>query len=174
MKPAILGIDLGRAAGWAVLRQHDGALLDCGAWDLSIRVGEGAGMPLLRLRRWVREVVAARDVLVVGFEMPKGHGVSFRRGGVVVSKESTKAAHLWGMMAGAVLSELEDVGLNTYAPVAPTTLKKRATGKGNADKDSVIRATRATFPDQTWPDDFNDNVADAVWVAVCTREGLTA
>ena len=46
--------------------------------------------------------------------------------------------------------------------VPPATLKKYATGKGNAAKDAVLLATARRFPDV---DLLDNNQADALWLA---------
>lgn len=52
-----------------------------------------------------------------------------------------KAAGITGMVQGAVRTELMDQGV-PYVLITPATLKKFATGKGNADKDEMIAAAR--------------------------------
>ncbi|RUQ07028.1 hypothetical protein D8M34_06035 [Microbacterium sp. HSID17254] len=46
---------------------------------------------------------------------------------------------------------------------APSSLKKLATGKGNASKDEVLLATERRVPDAAVT---NNNEADAVWAAI--------
>lgn len=64
---------------------------------------------------------------------------------------------LWWMVVGTYLGYEYKV-----AEVPPTVVKKFATGKGNADKDTVLAATIRRYPDANVS---NNNVADAVTLA---------
>jgi crossover junction endodeoxyribonuclease RuvC len=55
--------------------------------------------------------------------------------------------------------------------VAPTALKKYATGKGNANKGAVIDATARRFPDIDTAAD--DNRCDALWLAAMGLDWIT-
>ena len=56
------------------------------------------------------------------------------------------------------------------AEVPPTSLKRYATGRGNADKGAVIDATARRLPDVDTGG--NDNRADALWLAAMGRDHL--
>ena len=56
---------------------------------------------------------------------------------------------------------LEHVGINT------STVKKRATGKGNAPKPAMLAAARERWPEL---DVESHDLADALWVSVCAAE----
>lgn len=165
---AVVGIDPARACGWGVLARDSGALLGAGRWDLSIRTGEGAGMPLVRLRRYLADLFDAFDVTVLAYEHPMRHTV--HHGGKAF--DNTPAAHLWGQITGVLLEELERRGMSAYAAVQPAIVKHVACGKGNAKKEAMMRAAVARWGDGPWSTD--DNVADALWLAECARIGRTA
>lgn len=67
-----------------------------------------------------------------------------------------RAGLWWGIHAGLHARELPIV------VVVPTTLKMWATGKGNADKDEVLEATKLRWPDTRIR---NHNEADALALA---------
>lgn len=63
-----------------------------------------------------------------------------------------------GELGGVIRLALHEAGI-PYIEIAPATLKKFATGKGNANKDAVLlAAARAGF------DGDNNNEADAWWL----------
>lgn len=71
-----------------------------------------------------------------------------------------KSAGLTGRAQGAVRMALSEAGV-PYMSLPPATLKKAATGKGNADK----AAMRAALP-QAYSDVLaDDNQVDAFWLA---------
>jgi Holliday junction resolvasome RuvABC endonuclease subunit len=72
----------------------------------------------------------------------------------------TDAAHVYGGCLATVTAFCERRGI-PYAGIPVGTVKKAATGKGNADKGAVLAAARARWPDQ---DIADHNQADALWV----------
>jgi crossover junction endodeoxyribonuclease RuvC len=68
---------------------------------------------------------------------------------------------LWWM----VVNDLDTDGFRIVV-VGPTTLKKYATGRGNAGKDEVLLAAARRFP---WFKGGNDE-ADALWLAAIAAE----
>jgi len=105
---------------------------------------EGGGMRYLRFEKWLDEMLdLAGAVRAVYFEEVRGH-------------KGTSAAHIYGGLL-AVLTKWCEVHEIPYLGVPVGTIKKYATGRGNADKESVIKAVRV------WgfaPRD--DNEADAL------------
>lgn len=74
---------------------------------------------------------------------------------------------LWWLVVDALTYEL----LIPVAEVAPTALKKYATGKGNANKGAVIDATARRFPQVDTGAD--DNRCDALWLAAMGLDQLS-
>ncbi|MGH6902128.1 MAG: crossover junction endodeoxyribonuclease RuvC, partial [Geminicoccaceae bacterium] len=139
---AILALDLGQKTGWAV-RNTDGAIVS-GTVEFKPGRFEGGGMIYLRFRAWLQEVdETAGGVGAVYFEE-----VRFHRG--------LTAAHAYGGFL-AHLTAWAEMFKIPYRGVPVGTIKRHATGKGNADKDAVIAAVRALGFD---PGD--DNEADAL------------
>ncbi|MDH5528177.1 MAG: hypothetical protein OEY97_12815 [Nitrospirota bacterium] len=149
----ILALDLGTTTGWAV-RSADGTVT---SGTMSFRPGrfEGGGMRFLRFKRWLAEMelLSGRPTVIYFEEVRRHAGVD--------------AAHAYGGFMGQLTAwcELRNVA---YQGVPVGTIKKHATGKGNAGKAAVIAAVRERgfVP-------ADDNEADAIalllW-AVDTQE----
>lgn len=138
----ILALDLGSQLGWAV-RLHDGPIA---SGTLSFKPGrfEGGGMRYLRFTKWLNESQNTMGgIAVVYFEEVRRHmGVD--------------AAHAYGGFLSHLTAWCEANGV-PYLGVPVATIKKFATGKGNADKNAVIAAIKAKGLN---PQD--DNEADAL------------
>lgn len=148
-----IGIDPGTRCGWAVL-DSDGARLASGTWDCSVRRGEGAGFRYVRFERCFRELLATYPLATLAYEEVRRHmGVD--------------AAHVYGAIRGHLQRVCEESGV-AYCPIPVGTVKKLATGKGNADKDAMVVAARARWGHE--PED--DNEADALWIADALRRGV--
>nr|WP_052473387.1 hypothetical protein [Paramagnetospirillum magnetotacticum] len=105
---------------------------------------EGGGMRYLRFRSWLDHLLnSAKEIGSVCFEEVRRHA-------------GTDAAHLYGGFLAHLSAwcELNDI---PYQGVPVGTIKRHATGKGNAGKDAVIAAMRAKGFN---PED--DNEADAL------------
>ena len=150
----VLAIDLGTTTGWA-MRPRDQQIAH-GFVTLKPQRFEGGGMRYLRFKRWLTEVKAlATDIHAVYFEEVRRHvGVD--------------AAHVYGGLMATLTTWCEHHGI-PYQGVPVGTIKKHATGKGNAGKEEVLAAMRAKGHPVA-----DDNEADALallhW-AIDTQEG---
>ena len=138
----ILALDLGTTAGWA-LRSHDGLITSGTA---SFRPGryDGGGMRYLRFTNWLTELDRlSGPIAAIWFEEVRRHA-------------GTDAAHVYGglMASLTIWGELRGI---PYEGVPVGTIKRHATGKGNAPKQAMIDAARAKGFS---PED--DNEADAI------------
>lgn len=127
---SIIAIDLGTTTGWATL-QEDGLIRHGSAAFHAQRSGgrfEGGGMRFLKFRRWLSELKAGLDkVDAVFFEEVRRHvGVD--------------AAHAYGGYLATLTAWCEHHQI-PYQGVPVGTIKKHATGKGNASKDEMIAAS---------------------------------
>jgi len=138
----LLAIDLGTTTGWA-LRPLDGEIAHGFVCFKSQRF-EGGGMRYLRFKRWLTELkTIASDIHAVYFEEVRRHvGVD--------------AAHVYGGLMATLTAWCEHHNI-AYQGVPVGTIKKHATGKGNAGKDEVIAAMRAKGHPVS-----DDNEADAL------------
>jgi len=139
---AVLALDLGTTTGWALRRQDGG--ITSGTITFRPSRFEGGGMRYLRFRGWLGELAALAGGLTrIAFEEVRSHA-------------GTDAAHLYGGFLAHLSAWCEERGV-AYEGVPVGTIKRFATGRGNADKAAMIAAMRARgFA----PAD--DNEADAI------------
>jgi hypothetical protein len=151
----ILALDLGSKTGWA-MRLADGAVVS-GTMEFKPGRYEGGGMRFLRFRTWLDHLeFATKTIDLLHFEEVRRHA-------------GTDAAHIYGGFLAhlAAWCELKHI---PYQGVPVGTIKRHATGKGNAGKDAVIAAMRARGFN---PED--DNEADALAIlfwAIDTQGGV--
>lgn len=138
----IWAFDLGTKCGWA--NRTQGAPLLSGMNDFAPARGESPGMRFLRFRRSLGELAATGKPDIIVWEQPHNRG-------------GAATAVLNGMEA-EVLAFAAEHGIEHRA-VHSSTLKKWATGKGNAGKPEMMDAAARLFPDVTLAD---DNHADAL------------
>ncbi len=140
--PSLLALDLGSTLGW-VVRLGDGTITSGTA---TFRPGrfEGGGMGWLRFRRWLDGMAAsAGPIGSIVFEEVRRHA-------------GTTAAHVYGGFLAHLTAWCESARV-PYQGVPVATIKRFATGKGNADKQAVIAAMRARGFSPA-----DDNEADAI------------
>jgi len=142
MANSLLAIDLGTRLGWAL---RDPAIrITSGTENFSNSRYQGGGMRFLRFKNWLTETKAVvGNFDTVYFEEVRRHA-------------GTDAAHTYGGFLATLTSWCEHHAI-PYQGVPVGTIKRHATGKGNAGKDAVIAAMRAKG--------FNpadDNEADAL------------
>jgi Holliday junction resolvasome RuvABC endonuclease subunit len=155
-KLTTLALDLGTATGWAI-RTRDNSITS-GTQSFKPQRFEGGGMRFLRFKRWLTEVKQSVDgINVVYFEEVRNHA-------------GVDAAHAYGGFMAHLTAWCEHHDI-PYQGVPVGTIKKHATGKGNASKDDMIAAMRRK---RYMPAD--DNEADALallhW-AIDTQEEST-
>lgn len=145
----ILSIDCATKTGWCL---YDGRVHESGVMDFSKRRGESNGAMFLRFRRWLSDLIASvQDLEMVVYEQ------AHHRGGA--------ATEICVNLTGRV-QEICSAGGIEYASIHTGTLKKRATGRGNASKTEMIEAAREHLGRQS----VDDNEADAVLMAVMAWE----
>lgn len=133
----ILAIDLGTKCGWAI------SAYESGVWNLTPRRFEGSGMRFVTFRQHLRKVL--EGVEVVYFEEVRKHmGVD--------------AAHVYGGLMAVLTEECESRKI-PYQGIPVGTIKKHATGKGNAPKEEMIKVAERLYGALAIID---DNHADAL------------
>ena len=150
----ILALDLGTTTGWA---SAVGGILHSGTTSFRTSRYDGGGMRFLRFQSWLDEL--ARDGAMPAalyFEEVRRH-------------LGTDAAHLYGGFLATLTAWCEREGV-AYQGVPVGTIKRYATGRGNAGKQDIVAAMRSRG---FRPAD--DNEADAIalllW-AIETRGGV--
>ena len=151
----ILALDLGTTTGWAI-RDFDG-LITSGKASFKPGRYDGGGMRYLRFTNWLTELDRlSGPIATIWFEEVRRHA-------------GTDAAHVYGGLMASLTSWGELRGI-PYEGVAVGTIKRHATGKGNANKDAMIAAAQARGFSPA-----DDNEADAIAIlhwAIETRGGV--
>ena len=142
----ILALDLGTDTGWALSTGISGTQ--------SFRPGryDGGGMRYLRFRRWLDEVYASTPFTEVAYEEVRRHA-------------ATDAAHVYGGLLGVLTAWCEEREV-PYQGIPVGTIKKHATGKGNASKSQIYASIR-----QLGYSPCDDNEADAIALLRCVEAG---
>jgi Holliday junction resolvasome RuvABC endonuclease subunit len=143
-----LSLDLGTATGFAWGTK--GAVAS-GTWDLRPKKYEGAGVRYLKFRKSLDEFHKSNPITLVTFEAVRRH-------------LGTDAAHIYGGLMGTLEAWCEANGV-PYFGVPVQTIKKYWTGKGNANKEAMIR-TAAMMGFEV----HDDNEADAIALLYYTIE----
>ena len=142
MNTTILALDLGTKTGWA-LHHLDGSIIS-GTECFKPQRFEGGGMRFLRFKRWLNELLSAsHSINAVYFEEVRRHA-------------GVDAAHAYGGFMGHLTAWCEHHNI-PYQGVPVGTIKKHATGKGNAGKDEMITSVR-----ERGHTPVDDNEADAL------------
>jgi len=151
----IMALDLGTTTGWA-LRGYDG-LITSGTVSFRPSRYDGGGMRYLRFTNWLTEIDRlSGPIAAIWFEEVRRHA-------------GTDAAHVYGGLM-AVLTAWAELRGVPYEGVPVGTIKRHATGKGNANKEAMIAAARARGFSPA-----DDNEADAIAIllwALETQGGL--
>ena len=138
----LLALDLGTRTGWAVLPRS--GMIASGVAEFRPGRFEGAGMAFLRFERFLSDAASTSGSFdAVMFEEVRAHA-------------GTIAAQVYGGFLAHLTAWCERTS-TPYLGVPVATIKRHATGKGNAGKADVIRAVRARgFAPK------DDNEADAL------------
>lgn len=139
---SILTLDLGSKTGWA-LRQIDSTITS-GTVEFKPGRFEGGGMAFVRFKHWLDEVARfAGPIKSIFFEEVRAHA-------------GVTASHVYGGFLAHLTAWAEQEEI-PYQGVPVGTIKRHATGKGNASKAEVIEAMRRKGHHPA-----DDNAADAL------------
>jgi len=147
----LLALDLSTKTGWALLDRS--GVFTSGVQEFDLKRGESKGMRFLRFRKWFKEICVLGEL---------GKQFSTTEPGLVVYEQPHfRGGHACELLVGLstnVLAEAAQFSLEHLA-VHTGSLKKFATGKGNAGKDEMIVKAKEFFPQTAIID---DNHADAL------------
>jgi len=152
----ILALDLGTTTGWA-LRSANGPVAH-GFVSFKSQRFEGGGMRYLRFGRWLADMLALSGQQS---GLQTGSQTNLTGIGAVYFEEVRRhlgvdAAHVYGGLLATLTAWCEHHQI-PYQGVPVGTIKRHATGKGNAGKAEVIAAMKALGHPVT-----DDNEADAL------------
>ncbi len=146
-----IALDLGTTTGWAILL--DGEIIS-GHESFKPKRFQGGGMRFVKFRNFLAALVEdLPDTPRLYFEEVRRHlGVD--------------AAHAYGGYMAVLTAYCDECDI-PYQGVPVGTIKKHATGKGNANKAKMIEAAKAK-----WGQDFtDDNEVDARWLLDYVTQG---
>jgi Holliday junction resolvasome RuvABC endonuclease subunit len=153
--PSILALDLGSTTGWAVRNSRCRILH--GTAEFRPTRFEGGGMRYLRFGKWLDQTLdVTGGIDAVYYEAVRRH-------------IGTDASHAYGGFLATLSAWCEQHEI-PYQGVAVGTIKRFATGKGNADKQAMIAAVR-----ERGFEPADDNEADAIAIllwALQTNGGM--
>lgn len=141
----VLGLDTATKTGWAFYDSKTKRVIESGVQDFSKKRGESNGLVFLRFRKWIASTIQ-QGAELVAYEQ------AHHRGGA--------ATELCVNLTGRVQEACAALHIEC-ATVRTMTLKKFATGKGNAGKPEMIAAAHPVIGRPP----IDDNEADAVHVA---------
>lgn len=176
----VLGLDLGTNCGYSYcfindrLRPSPGSnevQIYAGQLDLSAGPYDSGAIRFLRLRHFLSaikpDLIAYEDVR---YTPPGGKG--FVSAGALLAR-AAPACEWFGALKATVSTWAEENGIPcTGVPIG--SIKKRATGKGNANKSDIIKACNEEFKFDFDPEGYEstgaDNIADSVFVCALIVE----
>jgi Holliday junction resolvasome RuvABC endonuclease subunit len=147
---SVLALDLGSKLGWAVAFARDDVLHG----TIEFRTGryEGGGMRWLRFRTWLQTMHDEHGPIeAIYFEEVRAH-------------KGVNAAHIYGGFLAQLTAWCEQRQV-PYQGIAVGTIKKHATGKGNANKLAMMLAMR-----EKGFSPADDNDADALALLLCVLD----
>lgn len=143
-----IALDLGTKTGWAIVQA---GIVTSGVQSFQPRRFDGGGMRFLRFRRWLDELRGDCAITQVAFEEVRRHmGVD--------------AAHVYGGLMATLTAWCEQHSI-PYEGVPVATIKRHATGKGNADKDAMVAWAKSQGHAPA-----DDNEADALAILDLIRK----
>lgn len=147
----ILALDLGTNTGWA--KQTFLGDIVSGTESFATKRHEGAGMKYLRFKRWLTEIKQS-GIEEVYYEEVRNHA-------------GVAAAHAYGGYEAHLMAWCEHHEI-PYSSVPVGTIKRSATGKGNASKQMMIDAAKEKGFDVE-----SDDQADAIHLLLYVIENLS-
>jgi Holliday junction resolvasome RuvABC endonuclease subunit len=149
----ILALDLGTRLGYAV--GINGKLLISATVEHKSGRYNGGGMRFLKFRSWLTEVYESTKFDRIYFEEVRRH-------------LSVDSAHVYGGFLAMLRAWCEERSI-PYEGLPVGTIKKDATGKGNASKSDVVKAMNVRWNTALDESDktADDNEADALAILHC-------
>jgi len=155
MSKTLLAIDPGTHCGWCLSVENMHPM--SGVWNLKGGRHEGGGMRYVHLLRYLNELEDHTGLIeIVVYEEVRGH-------------KGADAAQIYGGIIATLTAWCEQSNI-PYEGIPVGTIKKFATGKGNASKKMMVEAAQAKWPDANITDD-NEGDARWLWAYAETQHG---
>ena len=150
-----VALDPGIHCGFAWSDDSQAIAARSGVFDASLRHYEGGGLRILRFEKFLNELFHCEQPKRVFFE-----AVVWRSQMIGKSKGDLGAGPvIYGELTGAIMRVCEERNI-PFEGIPVSTIKKHATGKGNANKAAIVEAAQKKFG----PEVTDDNRADALWI----------
>jgi len=141
---AILALDIATLAGWAKL--YRSGLVESGSSKFSPKPGQAPGYRFMKWQQWLEIQIVKVDY--VAFELVKQ------------PHQTRAAAHVYHGMSAILEAVCAKRGVRCIGYTVQD-IKRAASGKGSASKETMISTAKKQWPDQKIAD---DNQADALWI----------
>jgi Holliday junction resolvasome RuvABC endonuclease subunit len=174
----VLGLDLGTNCGYSYSYVTEGQLIipekldmHIGQWDLSAGPYDSGALRFVRLRQFLSvlkpDVVAFEDVRYT----PSEKLTKFNMHSIIA--RAATSCEFFGALKATVCTWAQENGVPCGSfPIG--TIKRRATGKGNANKSDMIVACnelfRTEFDSENYESAGFDNAADSAFVCLLALE----
>lgn len=145
-KQIVLALDIATATGWCTATAS-------GEWNFKAKNDETQGIRLIRFKAKLNEILTAEKITLVAFEQAFSSGKFPNQLGV----------ELIGVMKIVCMER----GVE-YKSYPPTTIKKHATGNGQASKETMVLAAQKFKPSIK-----SNNEADAILLYRLVKEDLS-
>jgi Holliday junction resolvasome RuvABC endonuclease subunit len=174
----VLGLDLGTNCGYSYCYIKEKQLvapenieMHIGQWDLSAGSYDSGALRFVRLRQFLSilkpDIIAFEDVKYT----PSEKLTKFNMHSILA--RAATSCEFFGALKATVCTWAEENGIPCGSfPIG--TIKKRATGKGNANKSDMIKACNEMFKTDYDPVNYEsagfDNAADSAFVCLLALE----
>lgn len=172
----VLGLDLGTNCGYCFgyYDNDKGPIIlpyHMGQWDLSAGSYDSGAIRFLRLRQFLIAVQPSA-VFYENVKFTPAEAITRYSAARVLARTAT-SSELIGAFRATVVTLCEELNIPCTG-FAVKEIKKRATGKGNANKEDMIKACNELFKTDFDPETYEqtgvDNIADAAFVCLLGLE----
>jgi Holliday junction resolvasome RuvABC endonuclease subunit len=181
-KKIVLGLDLGTTTGVSMALYSPGepitpALIKpefMGNWNLGAGPYDSGAIRFVRLRHFLS---AVRPDMVFFEDVRFTPPVGAKMNPSAIMARAATSSEFFGALKGTLSSWCEEHGVPcTSFPIG--AIKKRATNRGNANKEMIITACNEMFGAKLDPEGYattgEDNIADSAWVLLLGLEQYAA
>lgn len=141
----ILALDQATTCGVAFQTVEMGVEYGFESWDLSKKTKESDGIKWLRFESYIEKKIKDLSIQIIAYELPGGQ----HTGAIIHSSK----------MIGIIERLCAKNGIE-YIETSSKTIKKFATGNGNANKEMMVEAARIRLG----YDGSSHDEADALWM----------
>lgn len=149
----ILALDQATKCGVAFETRKMKGKYECRLWDLTKKTKESDGVKWLRFESHIDKLIKEHEIEIIAYELPAGQHMG---------------AKLHSAKLIAIIERIAELRGIQYIEHSSMTIKKFATGKGNAKKEQMVEAAKVKLGYEG----IDDNEADALWMLMYTKSQL--